>query len=41
VAVVNYVKAQGELNQAIIERFRARRVEIPFPQREVRMLSPA
>ena len=41
VAVVNYVKVEGELNQAIVERFRAGRIEIPFPQREVRMLSPA
>lgn len=41
VSVINYVKVQGELNQAIVERFRAGHIEIPFPQREVRMLSPA
>jgi len=41
VSVVNFVKVQGEVNQAIIERFRAARIEIPFPQREVRLLSPA
>jgi small conductance mechanosensitive channel len=38
-SIVNYVTAQGELNQAIIERFRAAHIEIPFPQREVRLLS--
>jgi small conductance mechanosensitive channel len=41
VSVVNFAKVQGELNQAIIERFRSARIEIPFPQHEVRMLSPA
>jgi small conductance mechanosensitive channel len=41
VSVVNFAKVQGELNQAIVERFRGGRIEIPFPQREVRMLSPA
>ena len=41
VAVVNYVKVEGELNQAIIERFRTARIEIPFQQREVRLLSTA
>lgn len=41
VSVINYVKVQGELNQAIVERFRAGHIEIPFPQREVRMLSTA
>jgi len=39
--VVDYLKVQGELNQAIIERFRAAHIEIPFPQREVRLLSTA
>ncbi len=38
-SVGNFVKVQGELNQAIIERFRAAQIEIPFPQHEVRMLS--
>ena len=38
-SVVNFVKVQGELNQAIIERFRAAQIEIPFPQQEVRLLS--
>jgi small-conductance mechanosensitive channel len=30
---------ERELNQAIIERFRSARIEVPFPQREVRLLS--
>jgi len=33
--------AQIELNQAIIQRFRADGVDIPFPQREVRLLNPS
>lgn len=31
--------ARAELYQAIVERFRERKIEIPFPQREVRMLN--
>jgi len=38
VPVNQYLPAQVELYQAIIERFRSARVQIPFPQREVRML---
>lgn len=38
VRVSDYVEAKGELNQAIIERFRAAQIAIPFPQREVRVL---
>jgi len=38
-AVVNFVRVQAELNQAIVERFRAAHIEIPFPQQEVRLLS--
>jgi small conductance mechanosensitive channel len=41
VAVTDYVPAQVEIYQAVLERFRASRIEIPFPQREVRMLSAA
>jgi small conductance mechanosensitive channel len=33
--------AQIELNQAIIQQLRADGVEIPFPQREVRLLNPS
>lgn len=39
VAVPDYGAARTEIYQAIIEEFRARRVEIPFPHREVRMLT--
>jgi small conductance mechanosensitive channel len=41
VSVPDYASAQGELYQAVVERFRAAGIEIPFPQREVRMLSAA
>ena len=39
VSVADYNVAQAELYQAIVERFRARRIDIPFPQREVRLLN--
>jgi small conductance mechanosensitive channel len=38
VKVPDYGMAQLELYQAVVEQFRARQIEIPFPQREVRML---
>jgi small conductance mechanosensitive channel len=38
VAVPDYVDAQVELYQSIIEGFRTNKIEIPFPQREVRLL---
>ena len=38
-AVADYVPAQAEIYQDIVEQFRANKIEIPFPQREVRMLS--
>jgi len=41
VAVPDYASAQGELYQAIVERFRAGGIEMPFPQREVRLLGAA
>lgn len=41
VKVPDYVPAQAELYQAIVEEFRAEGIQIPFPQREVRMLQPA
>jgi small conductance mechanosensitive channel len=41
VSVPDYAPAQGELYQAVVERFRVAGIEIPFPQREVRMLSAA
>ncbi len=41
VAVEHYQSAQAELYQAILERFRAAGVEMPFPQYEVRLLGRA
>ena len=38
VKVQDYGAASAELNRAILERFRAGNIVIPFPQREVRML---
>ena len=39
---INWVgSAHSELNQAIIQRLRADGVDIPFPQREVRLLNPS
>jgi len=40
-AVADYGPAQGEIYQAIAEQFRANNISIPFPQREVRMLTGA
>jgi small conductance mechanosensitive channel len=37
--VEDYNAATAEINQAIVESFRAGKIEIPFPQREVRMLN--
>lgn len=37
-AVADYVPAQAEIYQAIVEQFRTGSISIPFPQREVRML---
>ena len=36
---VDFGAAQSELNQAIIERFRANQIEVPFPQREIHVLN--
>ena len=38
VSVDDYVAAQAEIYQAIIESFRARQIAIPLPQREVRVV---
>ncbi len=38
-AVADYGPAQTEIYQAIIEQFRANNIQIPSPQREVRMLN--
>ncbi len=39
VKLADYWPAQTELNAAIIERFRAGKIEIPFPQREIRVFN--
>lgn len=45
IAIMPWVKtadfgpAQTEINQAILERFRASQIEIPFPQSEIRILN--
>ena len=39
VAVTDFGPAQAELYQAILERFRASHIEVPFPQREIRLLN--
>ena len=41
VAVPDYIPAQAELYRAVVERFRAAGIEMPFPQREVRLLGAA
>ena len=41
VAVPDYGPATGEINQALLEALRERRIDIPFPQHEVRLLGSA
>lgn len=41
VKVTDYLTAQAELYRAIVEEFRLQRIEIPFPQQEVRLLGPS
>lgn len=41
VSVPDLAIAQAELYQALVERFRASHIQIPFPQREVRLLGAA
>ena len=41
VDVENYPHTAGELNKAIVEAFRGKAINIPFPQREVRLLGSA
>jgi small conductance mechanosensitive channel len=40
-SVPDFPIAGGEINKAIVERFRARNIVVPFPQREVRILQSA
>ncbi len=39
-AVTDYGAAGGELNKALLEAFREKGIEMPFPQREIRLLNP-
>jgi len=39
VTIADYVPSQAELYQAIVEAFQTDRIQIPFPQREIRMLN--
>lgn len=40
-AVEHFNATSSEITQAVLETFRARGIQIPFPQREVRLLNPA
>lgn len=40
VNVPDFGLVTGEVSKAIVEEFRARKISIPFPQREVRLLNP-
>jgi small conductance mechanosensitive channel len=39
VKVVDYELAQAELNEAVVECFRQNQIEIPFPQRDIRIIN--
>ena len=41
VAVPDFIPARAELYQTIVEKFRERKIEIPFPKSEIRLLNPA
>jgi small conductance mechanosensitive channel len=38
VAVPDFSPATGEINQAVLEALRSKRIAIPFPQREIRLI---
>jgi small conductance mechanosensitive channel len=38
VSVADYLDAQAEINLAVLERFRAERIQIAYPQQEVRLV---
>jgi small conductance mechanosensitive channel len=40
-AAADFYVTAGEVTQAVLETFRERGIQIPFPQREVRLLGPA
>jgi len=39
-SVNDYGAAQAEIYQAILQEFRSRNIQMPFPQREIRILNP-
>jgi small conductance mechanosensitive channel len=41
ISVKDIVPAQAEIYQAVVRQFRANQIQIPFPQREVRLLNHA
>ena len=41
VGVADFARVQGELNQVLVERFQSAHIRIPYPQHEVRLLSPS
>ncbi len=41
VKMPDYVSAAGDLNRAVVEAFRKEQIEMPFPQREIRLLNTA
>ena len=41
VKLADFGGVQTDLNQTIIEKFRVAKIEVPFPQREVRILNPS
>lgn len=41
VAITDFAPAGAEIYKAIVAAFREQKIEIPFPQREVRLLNPA
>jgi small conductance mechanosensitive channel len=38
VNVPDYIPAIGEINKGLVEKFREAQIEIPFPQREIRII---
>jgi small-conductance mechanosensitive channel len=41
VAVTDFGPAGGEINKSLLEAFREHGIELPFPQREVRLVQDA
>lgn len=39
--VTDFYATSGDITQAVLETFRERGIQIPFPQREVRLLGAA